>query len=215
MLEKTESYSHDLKSRKIFAKLNEDMLNLGQQLEQSLAGIQGMRLTLGTCVLAVSEIEHRFVSQSQAKRKTDSLLFEATTRLADFTSKMTINAASMAAQLNATKPKLDAMHEQTLRTLNDRGIIDDEKDGTVEGVEYVDINFFCDQLGNNYALSKKIVRMYIEQGKLPAHDASSPNAEGGRPSYKWVKSKAVLAVAEFKEKYATRAYNKKGVAALV
>ncbi|PCL30564.1 hypothetical protein CPZ06_10240, partial [Lactobacillus acidophilus] len=190
-----DQYTQDLKTRRMFASITENMQNMEKQVGDLLALASGMRNTLGTAALLLAQIEANYVNGCAERRRVDALAMELQTRLADLTGKTAAALVTGYAEHKSFSDRLSGVQTQADRIANDRFVKDDEKGGPLPGVEYVGLEWFMTKL----SMSRKVVENRITNGALPEHDAVDDTGQG-RPKFLWAKHNALAAVARYREK---------------
>lgn len=176
---KSADYEADQKTRRLFAALKEDAHQIDKQIGDLLAIANGMRRSLANALLGIAHVEALYVDQTEARRKSDTELFELQAHFEQLRAKVTAGATVVAAE----GKKVDALTAATDRTATDR-FLPAEPVGMIEGVEYVDMQYICDAMKTD----RKTVRRYIEEGRLRQADCQE-NVEGrGTPRDVWVKA---------------------------
>lgn len=208
-LQKSEAYEQNVQTRRLFGSFNTELQSIDKMIDEMLALAQGMRKAVANTTLYIAEIEHRYVEQSADKRKSDKLLHDATERLKDFVASAQLKSNVAIDIVKQRGKQIDALATQAHRIANERFVADNERDAPLPNLAYVGIDYFVAQLG----VSAKMVREYITDARLPEHDAISN--DGGRPSFLWLKSKAMVGIQHFHAELRNGDKIKKGVAAII
>jgi hypothetical protein len=198
-LHKSTEYTTDIKARRLFGRMQSEIIELGKQIENVKTATHAMRLVLGTATLTLAEIESLHVSQSHDKRINDALLFDAQAQLSELLDEANLKAASASDLVSKQVPKVAQLSTQANR-IAEKDIVDDEPKGPLPGLAYVEITFFRDEL----RCSIGHVRNLMKRGAIPQPDAVSPE-EGGRPKFLWLKHKGAVIVQSLKSAGATQA----------
>jgi hypothetical protein len=190
-IQKSESYELDIKSRRLFGRMNAELVDLNRQIENTLTAANAMRLALGAATLTLAEVESVHVTQAHTN---DALLFEAQTRLTEMLDAAKANAMQIGNVLTAQVPKVGALAVQAARVAT-KEIEDDEPMGPIPGMKYVETGYFVQQLH----CSTSHVRNLSAKGLIPPPDAVSQE-EGGRPKHLWLMHKAAVLVTQLRTK---------------
>jgi hypothetical protein len=177
-LETSKEYKAEVKARRLFGSIHEQLSALGTQVEALLALGNTMRNMVGQAALSLAQIEALYVDQTHDKRNVDALLFTAQTQLADLAAKTGSRIGEASNVIAANAKGIASMSVQANRTVGDRYVRDAEPGAPVPGVDYVDMAYIGNQLG----ITPTHVRRLIENGKIPAHDAVT-SEDSGRPKF--------------------------------
>jgi hypothetical protein len=185
-IKKSDNYVADTKARKLYARMNSDVVELGKSIETMLTAANAMRIALGAATLSLAEVEAHHVAMTHDKRVNDAMLFEVQTRLNEMLDAAKVQALTASLVTVQSVPKVNALQDQAKR-IAEKDIVDDEPMGPLPGMQYVGIDYFKEQL----ACSTQHVRNLMERGSIPQPDAVSPE-EGGRPKFLWLKHNAAV-----------------------
>jgi hypothetical protein len=186
---KSDAYESDLKTKRLFANLTEDVQQVEKHIHQLLTVGNAMRLALGRAAFGIAQIEALYVDQTEARRKVDAELFVTQAQLAELKAKI-VPALAFVGHDAETVDKLTHAAE---RTATDR-FVPAEPIGLIENVTYVDMHYICAQLKTD----RKTARRYILEGRIRAPD-SQTGGTGGDAKDVWIKSLVDQSIAEFQQ----------------
>lgn len=199
-IQTSKEYQTDVKARRLFGAIHEQLSALSTQVETLLTLGNTMRGMVGQASLSLAQIEALYVDQTHDKRNVDALLYTAQTQLADIAAKANDKIEEAKTVIVGNSKTIVGLLAQSDRIVGDRYVKDTEPGAPIPGVDYVDLNYFAEKLG----FTVTHIRRLIEKSKLPMHDAVS-SEESDRPKLLFLRWRAEAAVAEFRKKRAALA----------
>lgn len=196
-IQKSDQYALDVKTRRLFGRMQTEIVDLSKAIEATLTAAHTMRTALGAATLTLAEVEYVHVTQAHDKRTSDAILFEAQTRLAEMLDTAKHQVAAVSDVIALQVPKVDALGVQAIR-IGNKDVVDNEPTGPLSGKQYVGIDHFAAELG----CSVSHVRNLITKGAIPPPDAVS-ESDVGRPKQLWLRHKAAVTIEELEVKGAS------------
>lgn len=189
-IQTSKDYQTDVKARRLFGAIHEQLSALSTQVETLLTLGNTMRGMVGQAGLSLAQIEALYVDQTHDKRNVDALLYTAQTQLADIAAKANEKIETSTTVIADNAKTVAGLLAQSDRIVGDRYVKDTEPGAPIPGVDYVDLNYFAEKL----RFTPTHVRRLIERSELPSHDAIT-SADSDRPKFLYLKWKADAAIA--------------------
>lgn len=192
-IQTSKDYKTDVKARRLFGAIHEQLSALTTQIEGLLTLGNSMRGTVGQAALSLAQIEALYVDQTHDKRNVDALLYTAQTQLADMAAKVNYEIEETKTVIVGNAKTVAGLLTQSDRIVGDRYVKDTEPGAPIPGVDYVDLNYFAEKLN----FTPTHIRRLIERSQLPSHDAVS-SADSDRPKFLYLKWRADTAISQWK-----------------